>query len=122
MKSVVIQSDNASCFSTFDHTRTILKCNATYGTKVVKWIITEAQCGKNKLDVHFSYVNIKFKSYDMTTPGDIFKAYSYDGGITNTSTVLVQMDPLIADHPLLYEFNTTYALIKIMFDYSNFRD
>ena len=46
--------------------------------QVVSWIFSEAQCGKDQLDVNFSYVSISFKSSvsrgaDLLTGRDMFK-------------------------------------------------
>ena len=59
-----------------------------------RWIFTEAQTGKTRLDTHYSFLNEKFKAYVEDDNGiliedDIVKAISFNGGIDGTTTVLV---------------------------------
>ena len=62
--------------------------------KIKRWIFTEAQTGRGRLDTHYSYVNIVLKSYvedghDIDMEEDIFKALSFRDGLAGTTVVLV---------------------------------
>lgn len=62
--------------------------------KLVKWIVTEAQTGRGRLDTHFSYVNIVLPSYvengfDKNLEDDIANTIAHRGGIACTFFVLV---------------------------------
>lgn len=63
--NIVLQTDNASAFSSAEHIRTIFQLNERLKLLpiVQRWINTEAQKGKTKLDTHFSYVGKQFEKY-----------------------------------------------------------
>ena len=59
----MIQSDNASGISSINLIPFIYEMNSYNKRKklpvISRWIFTEAQTGKSKLDAHFSFLNIK---------------------------------------------------------------
>ena len=64
--------------------------------KVTKWIFTEAQTGKGRLDTHFAYVMMILYSYiwdgnDIETEEDIFKAFSSRSAIRGTVAILLDV-------------------------------
>jgi len=63
---------------------------------VSRWIYTEAQTGKGRLDTHFSFLNTQFLSFgtDMTTETDIFKALCFQGGLVGTTAILLDAQNL----------------------------
>ena len=66
---------------------------------ISKWIYTEAQTGRGRLDTHFSYVNLIMKSFvedgnDIVLEEHILRALSFRGGIAGTTGVLVDCDKL----------------------------
>jgi hypothetical protein len=98
IRTVTLQSDNASCFATHDAIPFVHHLNAeTRGDsnlQIVKWINTEAQTGKGRLDTHFSFVNTLFKSYvqdgnNILTEDDIFNALCFQGGVTGATAILI---------------------------------
>ena len=100
IKEVFLQSDNATCFSSQDLIPYIYQLNQELvGIKFVKWIYTEAQTGRGRLDNHFSYINIMLKSYieeghNIDLEEDIVNALSYRGGIEGTNVGLVNASDL----------------------------
>ena len=94
LANIMIGSDNASCLASHDIIAYIHYLNKEIqGIKVSKWIYTEACTGKNRLDTHFSYVNLRLKAYvldggDVITESDICEAISHLGGIAGTTAVL----------------------------------
>ena len=63
--------------------------------QVISWTFSEAQCGKDQLDVNFSYVSLSFKSYvaggsNLLTPADMLRALEKHP-ITGTSAVLADV-------------------------------
>lgn len=57
---------------------------------------TEAETGKTKLDFHFSYLNLQFKAFvedgnTMALEPNVYDALVFNGGILNTTSVLVNM-------------------------------
>ncbi len=72
---------------------------ALLGFTVVVWIYIEAQTGKGRLDTHFSFVNILFRSYlesgkDIKTVQDMYAALCHNGGLMGSMAVLVDGDKL----------------------------
>jgi len=106
---ICLQSDNASCFASQDHIPYIYLLNKeshgpiivkSHGPMIVKWIFTEAQTGRGRLDTHFSYVNMLLQSYieggnDILTEDDIFNALTYNYGIYGSTAVLLDASNLI---------------------------
>jgi hypothetical protein len=99
-KEVCFQSDNATCFASQELIPFVYHLNGTSdGPKVRRWIFTEAQTGRGRLDTHFSYLNVVMKSYvedgnDIDVEEDIFKALSYNGGVAGTTAVLLDASNL----------------------------
>eukprot|EP00957_Ditylum_brightwellii_P186058 14165766-Ditylum_brightwellii.AAC.1 len=57
---------------------------------ISKWIYTEAQTGRGRLDTHFSYLNLVLKAYiedgnDMVLEEHILSAIAFRGGVTGTT-------------------------------------
>ena len=100
IKEICLQSDNATCFASQDMMPYIYHLNDELsGIKFVKWIFTEAQTGRGRLDTHFSYINIMLRSYvedghNIDLEEDIVKALSYRGGLAGTTVVLVDASDL----------------------------
>jgi hypothetical protein len=94
---ISIQSDNASCLASHDNIAYIHHLNKTLeglGMTVVQWIYNEAQTGKGRLDTHFSFVNIIFRSYiesenNILTEQDIYDALCHNGGLMGSIALLV---------------------------------
>jgi hypothetical protein len=64
---------------------------------------TEAQTGRDMLDAHFSFLNRKVDTFvrkdnPVQTPGELFSAVTDDGGVANTTTLLVSVDLEKASH------------------------
>ena len=63
IQNIMIQSDNASGISSINLIPFIYEMNSYNKRKklpvISRWIFTEAQTGKSKLDAHFSFLNIK---------------------------------------------------------------
>ena len=55
---------------------------------ISRWIITEAQTGKSKLDVHFSFLNIKFKSFIEDDNYIVVEDMFLNKGLTTTMTCM----------------------------------
>ena len=94
--SIMLGSDNASCLSSHDFIVYMHFLNDRLnGIKINNWVYTEACTGKNRLDTHFSYVNMKLKTYmrdnvdnDVMNKRQIFEALCYQGGIAGTTVML----------------------------------
>jgi hypothetical protein len=94
---ITIQSDNASCLASHDNIPYIHHLNkelALLGLTVAVWIYTEAGTGKGRLDTHFSFVNIVFRSYieggdDIRTERQIYEALCHSGGLMGSTAILV---------------------------------
>eukprot|EP00559_Dactyliosolen_fragilissimus_P007958 CAMPEP_0184871406 /NCGR_PEP_ID=MMETSP0580-20130426/40701_1 /TAXON_ID=1118495 /ORGANISM="Dactyliosolen fragilissimus" /LENGTH=1005 /DNA_ID=CAMNT_0027374063 /DNA_START=1121 /DNA_END=4139 /DNA_ORIENTATION=- len=104
VKKVIFQSDNATCFASQElipfiyHLNTEARQNDS--PLVTRWIFTEAQTGRGRLDTHFSYLNLILKSYvedgnDVMLEEHILEAMSFRGGIAGTSGVLLNCEKLI---------------------------
>lgn len=99
VKEIIIQSDNASCFSSQELIPFVYHLNgeaASYGgwPRISRWLFTEAQTGKGRLDTHFSFVNTVIKSWveednKLDLEEDIYKALSYNQGLAGTTVVLL---------------------------------
>ena len=93
LQQVMISSDNISCLMSHDiilYMHELNKRLNLIGLRITKWIYTEACTGKNRLDTHFSYVNLKLKLHVMDgnnviTEKDICEAISYYEGIAGTT-------------------------------------
>ena len=96
LDEIMVVSDNASCLASHDNIPYVHKqINPNFpNLKITKWIYTEACTGKNRLDTHFSFLNLKMKSYvrdgnSILTESDIFKALSFDGGTAGGTALLL---------------------------------
>lgn len=110
--SLTLQSDNASCFASHDnipylyHLNKEMKEEMNMNISVDRWIYTEAQTGKGKLDTHFSFVNVLFDSYvedgnDILTERDIFRALTFQGGIMGSSAILMDGSTISSNKKVL---------------------
>ena len=75
--------------------------------KLTKWTFSEAQCGKDELDTHFSYIRQNFEKWKGLPDGalekgtDMYAALTYDEhALKNTNVILV---------------NTTHSALKKKF-------
>lgn len=100
-KEICFQSDNATCFASQELIPFVFHLNDEMHGKirVVKWIYTEAQTGRGRLDTHFSYVNVILRSYvedrfDTAIEDDIAKAIAHRNGIAGTAAVLINASAL----------------------------
>ena len=96
-KNITIQSDNATCFASQEMIPFIFHLNATSRVnelaEISKWVFTEAQTGRGRLDTHFSYINLILKAFvedgnDIVLEDHIFDALCFRGGISGTNVVL----------------------------------
>ena len=76
-----------------------------------RWIFTEAQTGKTRLDTHYSFLNEKFKAYVEDDNGiliedDIVKSIRSSGGISSTTDVLFDAAALFGKEGLKKNFKT----------------
>ena len=103
VKKVVFQSDNATCFASQELIPFIYHMNAEARGNdcpiVTRWIFTEAQTGRGRLDTHFSYLNLILKSFvedgnDVVLEEHILEEISFRGGVAGTSGVLLNCDNL----------------------------
>ena len=105
-----LRSDKCNNFCTFAMIACIVEGNArgwrrilpggelsgiTANVRVISWTFSEAQTGKDQLDVNFSYVSKSFKSYvsggkDLMTGKDMFEALQIHP-IKGTSAVLADV-------------------------------
>ena len=94
---VILQSDNALCFASQELIPFIYHLNTQSTTigapNISKWIFTEAQTGRGRLDTHFSYINLVLKSYvedgnDVVLEDHILEALSFRGRIAGTAVLL----------------------------------
>ena len=92
LTELMLGSDNASCLASHDSIPYILHTNTRLnGVKVTNWVYTEACTGKNRLDSHFSFVNLLLKGFtedgnDILNENDVYAALNFQGG-----TILVQL-------------------------------
>ena len=100
IKSIIFQSDNASCFASQElipfihHINTQMRDDRDDSVQVTRWLFTEEQTGRGRLDTHFSFLNIKFNSYveysnDMVSEDNIFQAMTHREGVTGTTAILL---------------------------------
>ena len=94
---VFLQSDNATCFASQELIPYIYHLNAKSLSKgewvISKWIFTEAQTRRGRLDTHFLYINLVLKAYiedgnDVILEDYIIDALSFCGGIADTTVLL----------------------------------
>ena len=69
------------------------KSRTTGAPIISKWIFTEAQTGRGRLDTHFSYINLVLKAFvedgnDVVLEDHILEALSFRGGIAGTAVLL----------------------------------
>lgn len=106
VKEIIIQSDNASCFASQELIPFIYHTNKESQIKkmpiISKWIFTEAQTGRGKLDTHFSYLNKVFKSFvedgnNILIEEDILEALAFDDGVAGTTGILLDCSKLTGE-------------------------
>ena len=90
IEELVLGSDNASCLASHDNIIYIRHLNQKVdGIKVTNWLYTEACTGKDRLDTHFIYLNLKLKAYiihgnDNCTEEGIYTAMTFKNGLAGT--------------------------------------
>ena len=98
--SVILQSDNGSAFGSVSLVYWIAWRNKQWREQnvatVKKYVYTEAQRGKTGLDAHFAFVSYKINQYvnlggNVRTPADVFQALTTAGGISRTSSQLLDV-------------------------------
>ena len=95
--SIIIQSDNSNCFASQQLIPFIHYLNEeNIGSRIAieRWVFTEAQTGRGRLDTYFSYINLVLKSFveddnDMTLEEHIIQALGFRGGIAGTTGFLL---------------------------------
>lgn len=101
--TIVLQSDNASCFESQNLIPFVYHLNRESESKhlpiIRRWLFTEAQTGKSRLDTHFSYLNVTMSAFvedgnDIMTEDGLFEALTYRGGVAGTAVVLVNAGKL----------------------------
>jgi len=65
------------------------KSRTTGAPIISKWVFTEAQTGRGRLETHFSYIKSELKAFvedgsDIVLEDDILEALSFRGGIAGT--------------------------------------
>ena len=94
IKQLMLGSDNASCLSSHDSIPYVHAINLRLdGIKINKWIYTEACTGENRLDAHFSFVNLVLGAFirdqnEIYLEEDIYDALCHQGGIMGSSAIL----------------------------------
>ncbi len=100
--------------------RSLHKNNAPRSFTVNKWIFTEAQCGKDQLDCHFSWIRNCFDTYlqgkgnNLTHPRDMFKALTAEAfNITNTHVLWgdTSHDPVTTKFPLKLAVHSVHEYV-----------
>lgn len=109
IRKVVFVSDNGSHFASYDIMYVIYRMNARLHAEgsnlmVVRYVFTEAQWGKSRLDTHFSYSKGTLRAWvasghHVLTPKDIFVGLTRDrddgSGLVQASSVA-----LVKPHPV----------------------
>ena len=72
---------------------------------MIIWIFTKSQTGKQRFHTHYSFINIKFQSYtednnDIIIEEDTVKAISFNGGISVTTSILVDVGNIFGKRSL----------------------
>jgi hypothetical protein len=113
VKKVIIQSDNATGFASQElipfifHMNTKLRADGK--AMLTRWLFTEAQTGKTRLDAHFSFMKNRFQAYvedgnDILIEEDIFNALSFNGGLAGTTVVWLNAAALCSTKTLKKKF------------------
>lgn len=97
LEEIVICSDNAGAFSNVTQAAFVNMLRKKFpNLTIVKWVFTEAQCGKTFLDTHFAYVSLQIKKAKVDggilvmDQYGLYDALTYDGGIRATTTLLLK--------------------------------
>ncbi|KAE9279002.1 hypothetical protein PF001_g24910 [Phytophthora fragariae] len=99
---MVLISDNASVFTSGEWIPWVIKLTRKYPhLRVSRYKNTEAQTGRDMLDAHFSFLNRKMDSFvrkdnAIQTPDDLYSALTDEGGVANTTALLLGVDSLKA--------------------------
>ena len=101
------------------------KCQSTYSKRlaplrVTEWMFTEAQCGKDRLDCHFSWIRREFERWlskpkkKLTMPVHMYEALTAKGfGIKNTHVLIGN-----TSHPALKKkFNLPTVKVQQVYHY-----
>ena len=70
-----------------------------------RWIFTEAQTGKTRLDTHYSFLNKHFQAYveddnDILIEDDIVRAISFNGSFYGTTAVILDTENIFGKRSL----------------------
>ena len=90
----MLGSDNASCLASHDAIPYIYCLNKRLANiKIKNWVYTEACTGENRLDSHFSFMNLTLSGYlmdgnDILNEDDIYAALCYLCGIRGSTGIL----------------------------------
>ena len=106
VNEAVIVSDQAGAFSSPTHAPFIYGLRARGLPLVLRWVYTEAQCGKSFLNAHFAYINMKLHSailqeQSFLDQAGLFQALSFESPI-HGSTVLLVNELQSLDHVQSY--------------------
>ncbi|KAE8876020.1 hypothetical protein PF007_g18053 [Phytophthora fragariae] len=99
---MVLISDNASVFTGGEWIPWVIKLTRKYPhLRVSRYMNTEAPTGRDMLDAHFSFWNRKMDTFvrkdnAIQTPDDLYSALTDEGGVANTTTLLLGVDSLKA--------------------------
>ena len=102
VEKVILQSDDASCYSC--HTMRLMCCllNLRSKVKIVRHISTETHDGQGSIDAHFARAMAHIIRFMRTarrkriraiaTPAGVAHALAWEGGVRNSAVQLVRMD------------------------------
>lgn len=108
IKQLILQSDNAGCYSTCQLTILVGILNARLCIPVIRFMHTETQDGKSLLDAHFARAMALIDRFLRTSRRNRIKrivtakglaaALAWDGGVQNSVVHLVKVDRVQLDH------------------------
>jgi hypothetical protein len=93
-------TDGAGAFVSTEFAGALPYLSKSSGIAILTHVVTEAGCGKSRLDGHFPYANVHCKrsvregegDHDITTARECAKALGRLGGLQNTTSVYVEME------------------------------
>ena len=97
VRNIIFQSNNASCLTSQELIPFVYYLNAESQAKnypiIRRWIYTEAETGRGRLNTHFSYMNVWFKSFvedgnNIVNEDDIVQALAFHGDIAGSTAIL----------------------------------
>jgi hypothetical protein len=101
-KSATLMSDGAGAFSSSEYAYTLSLVGAATGVFIEKHIVTESGCGKNRVDGHFSRINVHLSKVvsegrgksDVTNAREAAQALASQGGLRGCTSMLMEFEPL----------------------------